>query len=154
MANGANRFAQLILHRGQERHQFTNAVAAKRLHRLAEVSTGNQREMVADLLQRLHQHRHQIAVGQQQKQQADNHRDNNHRFGGDGHAVDALAGGIKLGARRGVEFLGARAKRAAEYRRHFAGMGAVRVRRAFTRQFHLRDHAVIQQLLPVGDHLL
>ncbi|CCJ75989.1 hypothetical protein BN135_1053 [Cronobacter muytjensii 530] len=154
VADGAYGFTQLILHRGQQRHQFPDTVATKRLDGLAEIATGDQGEVVADFLKRFDQQRHQITVGQQQKQQADDDRDDNDRFGGGGHAVDIFTRGVKLAACRSVEFLGARAKRAAEDRGHFTRMGAVRLWRAFARELHLRDHAFIQQLLPVGDHFL
>ena len=124
------------------------------MHRLAEVALGNETEVVADFVQRTNQHRDQVAVGEQQDQQAGNHRDDDNHFRHPGQAIDFDAGLIELAGGGGVKGFSAGAKGAAQRRRDVIRLGAIGFDGAGFRRQHLRLHAFIQQFLPGDDHLL
>ncbi len=105
-ANGTDRFAQAVLHRRQQRHQLAHAVTAKGSNRLAEIALGNLTKVLADLIQRLHQHRNQVAIGEEQDQQANQGRGDDHRAGEASKAVHRHAGAIENAVGSFIELTG------------------------------------------------
>ncbi|MNB94383.1 hypothetical protein D3C75_415340 [compost metagenome] len=109
--------------------------------------------MLADAIQRFHQHRDQIAVGEQQDQQANNRRRDNCRAGKAGQAIHGHAGAVEDGVGGFAELFSAGTKRAAQGRGDAVRLLAIAVNIPLLRKLHLRPDAILQQRLPAGDHL-
>ncbi|MNL24278.1 hypothetical protein D3C87_1457060 [compost metagenome] len=109
--------------------------------------------MLTNTIQRFHQHRHQIAIGEQQDQQTNNGRRDNHDARHAGQAVNHIASTVERAGSRGVEFIRRRPESTTQRRCDVIGLLAITLDRSLLRLLHLLRNPLIQQCLPAADHL-